>query len=154
MKLSLNQSGNDRIEWFDAEVEGELHRLTDLIGNQDSLVEIILVNSDYIQKINKRYRDEDRPTDVISFSYADDKEFPSEDNSIGELYISFEYVEKEANLQGVNPRHLLMRVTLHGLLHVTGYGHETDSEERKMEDEEKRILGQLLEPGVVETLFL
>ena len=153
MKLSLSQSGNDSIDWFDEQVGEELHRLADVIGEHGSLVEIILVNSDYIQKINKRYRNEDRPTDVISFSYSDEVEIPIEDDSVGELYISFEYVEKEAKLQGVDPRHLLMRVALHGLLHVTGYDHETDSEAHEMEEEERRILGQLLEPDVVETLF-
>ena len=153
MKLSLSQSGNARIEWFDTWVEKELHRLTGLVGDPDSLAEIVQVDSDYSQKINKRYRDEDQATDVISFSYSDGVDIPTDEDSIGELYISFEYVEKEAKLQGIDPRHLFLRVALHGLLHVTGYDHETDADADAMEQEEKRLLGQLLEPSIIETLF-
>ena len=104
----------------------------------DPIVSVTFVDNKYIQKITKKYRQIDRPTDVISFAFLD-----SENNYdtilysqgvviLGDIYISIE----KAKEQAIEYQHSLHRelcfLFVHGLLHLLGYDHMNEEDEKEM----------------------
>ncbi|MCY7464083.1 rRNA maturation RNase YbeY, partial [Bacillus paralicheniformis] len=91
-----------------------------------------------IQKINKEYRGKDYPTDVISFALEEDGEGEIEiigadmPPVLGDIIISADKAREQAEEYG----HSLMRelgfLTVHGFLHLLGYDHMTEEEEKEM----------------------
>ncbi len=101
-------------------------------------VEVTLINDDEIRAINEKYRQIDKPTDVISLSYFEDIVFP-DDNLIGEIFISVDTARKQAEERGQNLEDEIEFLFVHGLLHIFGYDHETEAEESMMFNLQKNI---------------
>lgn len=102
---------------------------------------VIIVDNEEIHKINKEYRNIDRPTDVISFALEDDETFIKLDKRIlGDIYISIDKAKEQAEEYG----HALLRelcfLTIHGILHLLGYDHMEKDEEKIMFELQERIL--------------
>ncbi|MBR3898449.1 MAG: rRNA maturation RNase YbeY [Bacilli bacterium] len=102
---------------------------------------VIFVDSEKIREINKKYRNIDRVTDVISFALEDDKSMPFEfGRLLGDIYICVERMKDQAEEYG----HSLLReqgfLTVHGLLHLLGYDHMTKEEEKIMFEKQELIL--------------
>jgi probable rRNA maturation factor len=97
-------------------------------------VSIIFVKSDYIRDLNKRYRDIDAPTDVLSFKLKDDM-------SQGEIYISPEFVY--TTFKGEQFEEEILRLIIHGTLHILGYNHKeslNDSPDEEMFKVQEELL--------------
>jgi probable rRNA maturation factor len=147
------------VTWLDPDVARKLQKIAAGLGRPQDAIDLIVVDDEFIQDINLRYRGQDRPTDVISFSYGEEGahppsgEAPADDDLAGEVYVSYETLEKEAKAQGIEPENLFLRIGVHGLLHILGYDHDKDAEARRMEGEERRLLLQLLSPAEVSELF-
>ena len=100
----------------------------------DPIVSVSLVDNKYIHRINKKYRHIDRPTDVISFAFLDDGH--QYDNvlykegmvALGDIYISVEKANEQANEYGHSIKRELCFLFVHGLLHLLGYDHMTKEE--------------------------
>ena len=152
MKLSLSRSVDTAAPWIDNRVTGNLACIAEGLGRAEKTLSVIVVDDETIQKLNREYRGNDRPTDVLSFSYLDDTEV-SHDNVIGEVYVSHETLARDAGARGIDPGNLFMRMGIHGMLHVLGYRHETESEARRMESEERKLLNDHMTPSEVEELF-
>ena len=102
---------------------------------------VIIVDDEEIHKINKEYRNIDRPTDVISFALEDDDTFIKIDKRIlGDIYISIDKAKEQAEEYG----HALLRelcfLTIHGILHLLGYDHMKKEDEEIMFGLQERIL--------------
>jgi probable rRNA maturation factor len=156
-------------------VAGSLEAIAASLAPAESRVDLIVVTDDYIRSINRDYRDIDRPTDVISFSYIEDDATrgevrrsdgaapgevrrsdgaaPDRDDVAGEIYVSRETLERDATSEGVDLDHLFLRIGVHGLLHILGYDHETDEDAERMEKEERKLLGGCLTAAEVSALF-
>lgn len=94
----------------------------------------IILCSDYkIRKLNKQFRDKDRPTDVLSFAYDDD-------DLLGEIYISLQRVAVQARRFGLSYQQELLRLVVHGLFHLQGYTHENDKNRLLMESKERQYV--------------
>jgi len=85
---------------------------------------------------NRRYRGQDRPTDVLAFPTGD-----SESGFLGDIVISVPYAEREARRRREPGAREIDRLLVHGLLHLMGYDHETDDGE--MDALEARIRRRL-----------
>ena len=152
MKLSLSRHVDTAAPWINDRVAGNLTRIAEALGRVGETLSLIVVDDEYIQKLNREYRGKDRPTDVLSFSYLEDAS-PTDDDVIGEVYVSHETLERDAGARGVDPANLFLRTGAHGMLHVLGYEHGTESDALKMEGEERRLLNDLMTPAEVEELF-
>lgn len=106
-------------------------------GKDNGKIEIILVNNDYISKLNKKFLNKNRETDVMAFPLYDDKNNLFE----GEIYISIDKVEEQAKIFNVNPTEELHRMVIHGILHFLGYKDNTPREKQKMINRENFYLG-------------
>lgn len=82
---------------------------------------VVLVSDRAIEHYNRKFRGKDQPTDVISFRYNDDP--CDEEEYLGDIVISAETAERQQQSTLMDELKVL---SLHGLLHLLGYDHETD----------------------------
>ena len=102
---------------------------------------ITLVDNKKIQEINRDYRSIDQVTDVISFAIEDDDEeefwdfFEEEDFPIprllGDIFISLDRTKEQAKDYGHSFERELGFLVVHGFLHLNGYDHQTEAEEKE-----------------------
>ncbi|NLZ15401.1 MAG: rRNA maturation RNase YbeY [Erysipelotrichaceae bacterium] len=146
MELDFN-SFNESYNLYQAEYETLLDKtLKHLALNFDPFVSVTLVDNDYIQAINRDYRHLDQPTDVISFAFLDDnKDRDTILHSgsmviLGEIYISIDKAKSQAENYGHSLDRELKFLFVHGLLHLLGYDHMTEAEEKIMFALQDKIL--------------
>lgn len=84
-------------------------------------VGITFEGDDCLRNLNREFLGKDEPTDVIAFDLSHD-----EDYLIGDVYVSVDRAAEQANEHGVEFEEELLRLELHGLLHLVGYDHTTD----------------------------
>ncbi len=104
---------------------------------------IRVVSRAEIQDLNNEYRGKNNATNVLSFGYDGVDGLPEEHGTLGDLAICADVVEEEAAQQGKTPMAHWTHLVMHGVLHLIGYDHETDSEAREMEALEVRMLADL-----------
>lgn len=115
----------------------------------DPIISVSIIDNEEIHKINKEYRNVDRPTDVISFAFLDNDEEEKKKLKkktivdLGEIYISL----PKAKEQAIEYDHSLEReldfLFLHGLLHLLGYDHMEKEDEIIMFNLQDEILNAL-----------
>lgn len=96
---------------------------------------VIFVDPEEIHEINKTYRGINRPTDVISFALMDsedDYEMMEDDNELGDIFINVEAIRNQAKEYGHSLRREVCFLFTHGLLHLLGYDHMEEDEEKEM----------------------
>ena len=94
----------------------------DAIGKHGSSATIAFVSDTNIRKLNKQFRNINKPTDVLSFP-ADENE------NLGDIAISIDRAAAQAKENGLALDDEIAKLILHGLLHLCGYDHETDNGE-------------------------
>lgn len=97
------------------------------------------------QQLNRRYRGKDRPTNVLSFPAAAAPEAAGQGQPalLGDLAICARVVAREAREQKKSLAAHWAHMVVHGVLHLTGYDHESGADARRMERREKVLLKQL-----------
>jgi len=113
----------------------ELSRILDLKGD----VSIKLGSSQESQDLNLEYLQKDYPTDVLSFPLR--QQLPG-GFYLGDIFICFPLAREQAQQFGIPPNNELLRLMIHGILHLAGYDHEQDAGE--MEKLQERLLSDLL----------
>lgn len=98
------------------------------------------VNLEQIHKINKQYRNIDKPTDVISFAL---NEYDNTINLLGEIYICYEKILQQAIEYHHSFKREICFLFTHGLLHILGYDHMNEEDEKIMFDLQDKILNIL-----------
>ncbi|MDM5190014.1 rRNA maturation RNase YbeY [Bacillus sp. DX4.1] len=107
---------------------------------------VTFVDNERIQEINRDYRDKDQPTDVISFAMEDMGEGEMEivgvemPRMLGDLIISIPRTKEQAEEYGHSFDRELGFLALHGFLHLLGYDHMTEEDEKIMFGKQKEIL--------------
>ena len=99
----------------------------------NAIFSIIFVDEKEIRKINKKYRNIDKLTDVISFAFEDNAKLVYNDfRVLGDIYICIPRMIDQARDYGHSEKRELSFLTVHGLLHLLGYDHQTKGEEKEM----------------------
>jgi len=102
----------------------------------DAELSLALADDATVRTLNRDYRAKDKPTNVLSF--------PAPHGPLlGDVIIAYETLAREAAEEGVPPSDHLAHLTIHGLLHLLGYDHETEAEAVTMEALETSILAGL-----------
>jgi len=112
------------------------NKLAEAIVLMGGVLNVVFVNDKYIRALNKAYRGKDAPTDVLSFNY-------DADELIGEVYVSVETADRQARDHKHSLGDELIRLIVHGILHVHGYDHEDDEDYKKMLKIERVVLGKV-----------
>lgn len=106
------------------------------------IVDIILTNDKKLQELNKLYRHKDYPTNVLSFP-MNDLALPNHPAILGDIYISFETVSREAAECGKKLTEHLAHMAVHGVLHLLGYDHGVKRDADIMEALEVKALARM-----------
>ncbi len=102
---------------------------------------IILVDNEYIHRLNLEYRGIDRPTDVITFALEDVKDIEYDDMRVlGDIYISLDKAKEQALEYGHSFLRELSFLAVHGFLHLLGYDHMNPEDEKEMFTRQEEIL--------------
>ena len=113
--------------------------------DSEAELSVTFVDKDEIQNINKMYRDKDKVTDVISFALEEDE--PEIDmneldipRGLGDIIICTDVAHEQAENYGHSFERELGFLALHGFLHLLGYDHMTDEDEKEMFGRQDAIL--------------
>ena len=98
-------------------------------------MQIIFVSQEEIRELNKNFRNIDKSTDVLSFPNDDEL-----DSSIGDIFISIEQARLQANDYGHSFEREIGFLAVHGYLHLLGFDHHSESEEKLMIEAQENIL--------------
>ena len=109
-------------------------------ARRQSDVSVRVVGEDESRKLNKQYRQQDKPTNVLAFPASLVGLPDDEHDLLGDLVICGPLVEREAEEQGKSAAGHWGHLLVHGMLHLLGYDHETSSQATEMETMERRIL--------------
>ena len=110
---------------------------------EDAIFNIIFVTSEKIHEINKEYRNVDRVTDVISFALEDSIEgYVEEIRMLGDIYICVEKMKEQAELYNHSVLREMCFLTTHGLLHLLGYYHMEEDDEKVMFSLQEELLNE------------
>ena len=91
------------------------------IGKSESSATIAFVSDKKIRELNRQFRGVDKATDVLSF--------PSDGPDLGDIAVSVDTAAAQAKENGLKLDEEIAQLILHGLLHLSGYNHETDNGE-------------------------
>lgn len=107
-------------------------------GQEAGVINIIFCRDDYLLDLNQRFLDRDTLTDVIAFDYSEDGEFIS-----GDVFISYERIIDNALKFKLTTELELLRVIIHGILHLCGYSDASEEEKSEMTALEDKYLSLL-----------
>ena len=99
-------------------------------------VSLVFVKTDEIRRLNRSYRKKAKVTDVLSFEMG-------EGGVLGEVVICYEQAKKQAKARGVSTRKETTELIVHGILHLAGYDHESEKEEKIMLKLQKKIISKI-----------
>lgn len=108
------------------------------LGTIEGDVVVLLTDDETVRDLNARFRDRDRPTNVLSFPAP-----ASAAPHLGDLVLAHGVCAAEAEAQGKTLADHLAHLTVHGVLHLLGRDHEAEAEAEEMEAEERSILARL-----------
>ena len=99
---------------------------------------ILLSNNKNIKKLNNKFRNKNKPTDVLSF--PSEKKFDIKKNSyLGDVIISYEFMNKPKSNDNLEFKKKVSKTFIHGFLHLLGYDHIKLKDFKKMNKEEEKI---------------
>ncbi|MDL1994314.1 rRNA maturation RNase YbeY [Staphylococcus saprophyticus] len=130
-------------DWFT-----QIDKLLTFAKEQENIEEeaelsVTFVDKDEIQEINKMYRDKDKVTDVISFALEEDEpeitgiEMP---RVLGDIIICTDVAQEQADSYGHSFERELGFLALHGFLHLLGYDHMNEQDDKQMFGRQDQIL--------------
>jgi probable rRNA maturation factor len=110
---------------------------------EQASLSVLLTDDAEIQVMNRDYRGEDRPTDVLSFPAGDEMTPPELAGYLGDIAISVETAVEQAAKSGHNMLDELQLLAVHGTLHLLGYDHLEPEEKEEMWAAQTAVLAQL-----------
>ena len=115
----------------------------------DAEISVTLTNNAYIRKLNKKYREKDKHTDVLSFPMYEGGNFIMSEcisgEMLGDIVISLERAAEQAKEIGHSFLHEIAFLTVHSMLHLLGYDHEISPEEEEKQCSAQREIFKMLD---------
>ena len=105
-------------------------------------VSVLFTNDVSVRALNKAWRKQDKPTNVLSFPAAKPGDLASA-ALLGDIILAFETISAEADEQGKSLSDHVTHLVVHGFLHLLGHDHEVEDEAVAMEASEVKILAKL-----------
>ena len=135
----FNNSGSEVLE-LDV-LESYVKYVTKKLDIESAIFNVIMVDDKEIQELNKTYRGIDKKTDVITFALEDGDEFRNpEFRVLGDIYISIPVAYEQADIYGHSRIREICFLATHGILHLFGYDHIEEEEEKEMFSLQEELL--------------
>ena len=110
---------------------------------RDGDLTILVDTPDRIQTLNREFRNVDSVTDVLTFPAWEGEISLSADGYLGDIMICYERAKEQAASYGHSLKRELSFLAVHGVLHLLGYDHMTDADERVMREKQTAILDSI-----------
>jgi probable rRNA maturation factor len=144
----INQSSDESVMTYEADYQAIADKALKTIGKiRPYEMSVIFVDPEQIHEINRDYRGIDRATDVISFAIQDGVdafENELEENELGDIFINVQAIIDQAKEYGHSVRREACFLFCHGLLHLLGYDHMNEEDEKVMFSLQDEILDELV----------
>lgn len=122
-----------------ADVEAVVERAAGAaLGAVEGDIVVLLTDDAAVRDLNARFRDKDRPTNVLSFPAP-----ASAAPHLGDIVLAYGVCAAEAETQGKTLADHLSHLVVHGVLHLLGRDHVDDAEAEEMEAEERDVLARI-----------
>lgn len=119
-------------------IRAAMAAVTEIEGGQT--ISLLFTDDGEIQDLNARFRNKDKPTNVLSFPGAESVQMPGIPPHLGDIALAHETIAREAEAEGKTFEDHLTHLVVHGFLHLAGYDHEEAEEAEEMEGLERLIL--------------
>ena len=106
--------------------------------NKKIYITLLLSNNKNIKKLNNKFRKKNKHTDILSFPSKQKLKNPKE-IYLGDIIISFNYMNKPKNLSNYDFKEKVIKIFIHGFLHLLGYDHIKNKEHQLMFNQEQKI---------------
>ena len=118
----------------------QIFKIIKFSSNNEISISFLLTSNSEIKLLNQKYRKKNKPTNVLSFPMNEKIE---NKNYLGDVVIACEKIIDESYEQNIKKYKYLSKMTIHGVLHLLGYKHDTDRQFNKMNSIEKNILEEM-----------
>jgi probable rRNA maturation factor len=123
-----------------ARVAADARHLLRALDEAGAELTVSLVDDAAIRRLNRDYRGQDRPTDVLAFAMREGARAPGDEAVVGDVVISLDTAARQAQQRGVSAADEVRALLIHGILHLLGYDHERSVlEARRMKAMERRL---------------
>ena len=119
------------------------HRILDALGLEKVELSILITSDREIKRLNRLYRNKDKPTDVLSFPMGEEV---GGWRLLGDVVISLDTAKVQASEFGLNLEEEIKRLLIHGIVHLLGYDHELGPEEEEKFREMEEFIQSKIEP--------
>ena len=124
-------------------LEEYVKNITKNLEIEKAIFNIILVDEEEIHTLNREYRGIDRKTDVITFALEDNKRFKNpEIRVLGDIYLCIPVAYEQAEIYGHSQTREICFLATHGILHLLGYDHINEEEEKEMFTLQEELLNR------------
>lgn len=123
------------LNWRELKMIAE--KVLDYYGRKDEDITVIFCGNRLIKRLNREYLSRNRPTDVISFPINETTE---DGKYLGDIVISVAYASNSAKERGETLENEIKILLIHGILHLLGWDHESDSGEMRKEENKLKKL--------------
>jgi rRNA maturation RNase YbeY len=114
-----------------------IKHIANVEGHELGEINYIFCDDNYLAELNQKYLDHDTLTDILTFDFSEGKKLS------GDVFISIERVQENANIFNTKPKDELHRVMIHGILHLCGYKDKSKDETKVMRIKENEALKML-----------
>lgn len=101
---------------------------------------VLLCDDRVIHRLNKTYRSKDKPTDVLAFALREGERGDLAGAVLGDVVLSLETAKKQATERKIPVETEVLTLLAHGILHLLGWDHQTDRDDRRMRKETSRLV--------------
>ena len=122
--------------------------LVDALGRSDAELSVVLVDDRRIAELNREFLDREGPTNVIAFPMQEGRFAGLSPNLLGDVVISVDTADREAQQAGIAFERRLVQLLVHGVLHLCGYDHEHDPAQARRMAAKSRSLMKKIEASV------
>ena len=112
--------------------------------NKKVSVNLVLSNNENIKRLNKNFRKKNKPTDILSFPFKKKIKI-NKKTFIGDIIISYNFIDKPKAQKLDIFKKKLIKVFIHGFLHLLGFDHKKNNDYKKMLKEEERIFQSVIQ---------
>jgi len=106
--------------------------------NKKAYVTLLLSNNARIRELNRRFRNKNKHTDILSFPFEKIKK-NFKQIYLGDIVISFNYMNRPKNINAKEFKKKTVKIFIHGFLHLLGYDHINEKDYRRMSNMERKV---------------
>ena len=110
--------------------------------NKRAYLTLLLSNNKRIKDLNRKFRNKNKHTDILSFPF-EQKKGNIKEIYLGDIIISFNYMNKPKDLNSKEFKRKTIKIFIHGFLHLIGYDHIKEKDYKKMFNIEKKVFSSI-----------